>query len=54
MRIPLRRYRRGAVVASTVIGSVLIALAMAVPAGASTVAAGNFSLSGVGRTRPTR
>jgi ABC-type phosphate transport system substrate-binding protein len=48
MRIPLRRYRRGAVVASTVVGSVLIALAMAVPAGASTVAASNFALNGAG------
>ena len=35
MRMMLRRYRRGAVVVSTMIGSLLIALAMAVPAGAS-------------------
>ena len=48
MRMMLRRYRRGAVVTSTVIGSVLIALAMAVPAGASTVAASNFALNGAG------
>jgi len=48
MRMMLRRYRRGVIVTSTVIGSVLIALAMAVPAGASTVAASNFSLNGAG------
>ncbi|MGO9343137.1 MAG: hypothetical protein ACLP6E_11570 [Acidimicrobiales bacterium] len=48
MRIMLRKHRRGAVSAGAVMGTTLIALAMAVPAGASTVAAGNTVLNGGG------
>ncbi len=48
MRMMLGRYRRRAVTVCAVIGASLIAIGTGVPAGASTVAAGNSSLNGGG------
>ncbi len=45
MRLKLRRYRRGAASVGAAVGATLIGLALAVPAGASTVAAGNTVLN---------
>jgi hypothetical protein len=45
MRLKLRRYRRGAASLGATVGATLIGLALAVPAGASTVAAGNTVLN---------
>lgn len=45
MRLKLRRYRRGAASLGAAVGATLIGLALAVPAGASTVAAGNTVLN---------
>jgi ABC-type phosphate transport system substrate-binding protein len=45
MRFKLRRYRRGAASVGAAVGATLIGLALAVPAGASTVAASNTVLN---------